>query len=76
LENILYNNMLYKNSDNDGHPVILLTDVSKSTIDLYNQVLTLTPQIITELKVLVKQPILQGENIDIALLLQKKSLIF
>ena len=60
LENILYNNMLYKNSDNDGHPVILLTDVSKSTIDLYNQVLTLTPQIITELKVLVKQPILQG----------------
>ena len=76
LENILYNNMLYKNSDNDGHPVILLTDVSKSTIDLYNQVLTLTPQIITELKVLVKQPILQGENIDISLLLQKKSLIF
>ena len=76
LENILYNNMLYKNSDNDGHPVILLTDVSKSTIDLYNQVLTLTPQIITELKVLVKQPILQGENIDIALLLQKKNNIY
>lgn len=76
LENILYNNMLYKNSDNDGHPVILLTDVSKSTIDLYNQVLTLTPQIITELKVLVKQPILVGENIDIALLLQKKNNIY
>lgn len=76
LENILYNNMLYKNSDNDGHPVILLTDVSKSTIDLYNQVLTLTPQIITELKVLVKQPILAGENIDIAILLQKKNNIY
>ena len=68
--------MLYKNSDNDGHPVILLTDVSKSTIDLYNQVLTLTPQIITELKVLVKQPILAGENIDIAILLQKKNNIY
>lgn len=76
LENILYNNMLYKNSDNDGHPVLLLSDVSKSTIDLYNQVLTLTPQIITELKVLVKQPILTGENIDIALLLQKKNNIY
>jgi hypothetical protein len=76
LENVLYNNMLYKNSDNDGHPVVLLTDVSKSTIDLYNQVLTLTPQIITELKVLVKQPILTGENIDIALLLQKKNNIY
>lgn len=76
LENILYNNMLYKNSDNDGHPVLLLSDVSKSTIDLYNQVLTLTPQIITELKVLVKQPILAGENIDIALLLQKKNNIY
>jgi hypothetical protein len=76
LENVLYNNMLYKNSDNDGHPVILLTDVSKSTIDLYNQVLTLTPQIITELKVLVKQPILAGENIDIAILLQKKNNIY
>ena len=76
LENILYNNMLYKNSDNDGHPVLLLSDVSKSTIDLYNQVLTLTPQIITELKVLVKQPILAGEKIYIALLLQKKNNIY
>lgn len=76
LENVLYNNMLYKNSDNDGHPVVLLTDVSKSTIDLYNQVLTLTPQIITELKVLVKQPILLNENIDVALLLQKKNNIY
>lgn len=76
LENILYNNMVYKNSDNDGHPVVLLTDVSKSTIDLYNQVLTLTPQIITELKVLVKQPILLNENIDVALLLQKKNNIY
>ncbi len=76
LENVLYNNMFYKNSNNDGHPVILLSDVSKSTIDLYNQVLTLTPQIITELKVLVKQPILNGENIDIAILLQKKNNIY
>lgn len=76
LENVLYNNMLYKNSDNYGYPVILLSDVSKSTIDLYNQVLTLTPQIITELKVLVKQPILAGENIDIAILLQKKNNIY
>lgn len=76
LENVLYNNMFYKNSNNDGHPVVLLSDVSKSTIDLYNQVLTLTPQIITELKVLVKQPILNGENIDIAILLQKKNNIY
>jgi len=76
LENVLYNNMFYKNTDNDGHPVILLTDVSKSTIDLYNQVLTLSPQIISELKVLVKQPILTGEKIDIAIILQKKSSIF
>ncbi|NDB56422.1 hypothetical protein EB169_11440 [archaeon] len=68
--------MFYKNTDNDGHPVILLTDVSKSTIDLYNQVLTLSPQIISELKVLVKQPILTGEKIDIAIILQKKSSIF
>jgi hypothetical protein len=64
--------MKYKNSNQDGSAMILLTDVSKSTIDLYNQVLTLTPQIISELKVLVKQPILQGEQIDIALLLKKK----
>ena len=76
LENVLYNNMFYKNTDNDGHPVILLTDVSKSTIDLYNQVLTLSPQIISELKVLVKQPILTGEKIDIAIILQKKNNIY
>jgi hypothetical protein len=76
LENVMYNNMFYKNSDNDGHPVLLLSDVSKSTIDLYNQVLTLTPQIIMELKVLIKQPILPNEKIDIALLLQKKNNIY
>lgn len=76
LENILYNNMLYKNSDNDGHPIVLQTDVSKPTLDFYNQVLTLTPQIITELKVLVKQPILPNERINISLLLQKKNNIY
>ncbi len=76
LENILYNNMLYKNTDNDGHPIVLQTDVSKPTLDFYNQVLTLTPQIITELKVLVKQPILPNERINISLLLQKKNNIY
>lgn len=76
LENIKYDFMKYKNSNQDGSAMILLTDVSKSTIDLYNQVLTLTPQIISELKVLVKQPILQGEQIDIALLLKKNSIYY
>lgn len=76
LENIKYDFMKYKNSNQDGSAMILVSDVSKSTIDLYNQVLTLTPQIISELKVLVKQPILQGEQIDIALLLKKNSIYY
>lgn len=76
LENVKYDFMKYKNSNQDGSAMILLSDVSKSTIDLYNQVLTLTPQIISELKVLVKQPILQGEQIDIALLLKKNSIYY
>jgi hypothetical protein len=76
LENVKYDFMKYKNSNQDGSAMILVSDVSKSTIDLYNQVLTLTPQIISELKVLVKQPILQGEQIDIALLLKKNSIYY
>ena len=76
LENVKYDFMKYKNSNQDGSAMILVSDVSKSTIDLYNQVLSLTPQIISELKVLVKQPILQGEQIDIALLLKKNSIYY
>ena len=76
LENIKYDFMKYKNSNQDGSAMILLTDLSKKNIDLYNQVLTLTPQIISELKVLIKQPILQGEQIDIALLLKKNSIYY
>ena len=72
LENIKYDNMKYKNSDRDCNPVILMTDAKQNTIDLNTPVLTIIPQVICEIKLLVKQKIQVNENIHVTLLLKKK----
>jgi len=72
LENIKYDNIKYKNSDRNGNPVILMTDAKQNTIDLNTPVLTIIPQVICEIKLLVKQKIQVNENIHVTLLLKKK----
>lgn len=72
LENVKYNDMKYKNSDRYLNPTILMTDVKQNTIDLNTPVLTIIPQVICEIKLLVKQPFLINENIHVTLLLKKK----
>ena len=76
LKNIKYDEMKYKNSDRDGNPVILMTDAKQNTIDLNTPVLTVIPQLISEIKLLVKQPFLINENIHVSLLLEKKNNIY
>ena len=76
LENIKYDNMKYKNSDRDGNPVILMTDAKQNTIDLNTPVLTVIPQVISEIKLLVKQKLQVNENIHVSLLLEKKNNIY
>ncbi len=76
LQNIKYDEMKYKNSDRDGNPVILMTDTKQNTIDLNTPVLTVIPQVICEIKLLVKQPFLTNENIHVSLLLEKKNNIY
>lgn len=72
LQNIKYDEIKYKNSNRDGNPVILMTDAKQNTIDLNTPVLTVIPQVISEIKLLVKQPLLINENIHISLILEKK----
>ena len=76
LENIKYDNMKYKNSDMDGNPVILITGVKQNNINFNNPTLCLLPQVISEIKLLVKQKIQVNENIHVSLLLEKKNNVY
>tara|TARA_R110001592_G_scaffold338236_1_gene625199 strand:+ start:3914 stop:5746 length:1833 start_codon:yes stop_codon:yes gene_type:complete len=76
LENIKYDNMKSKNSDMDGNPVILITGVKQNNINFNNPTLCLLPQVISEIKLLVKQKIQVNENIHVSLLLEKKNNVY
>ncbi len=76
LENIKYDNMKYKNSDMDGNPVINITGVKQNNINFNNPTLCLLPQVISEIKLLVKQKIQVNENIHVSLLLEKKNNVY
>ena len=76
LENIKYDNIKYKNSDMDGNPVILITGVKQNNINFNNPTLCLLPQVVSEIKLLVKQKIQVNENIHVSLLLEKKNNVY
>ena len=75
-ENIKYNNQYYFNSNKKGQPHFLTTDLIQKGIYNKTPKLTLEPQIISELKILLNREIQSNENIDLTFLLKKNSLIY
>lgn len=63
LENILYNTTKYFNSSNDSKALILKIDPLYKYINGNNYVLSLTPQIIQELKFIVNRELEETDNI-------------
>ena len=74
-ENIKYNNQYYFNSNKKGQPSFLTTDLIQKGIYNNTPKLTLEPQIISELKILLNRQIQANEVIDITFLLKKNNLI-
>lgn len=74
-ENIKYNNQYYFNSNKKGQPHFLTTDLIQKGIYNNTPKLTLEPQIISELKILLNREIQSNEVIDLTFLLKKNNLI-
>ena len=63
LENIFYNTTKYFNSSNDSKALILKIDALYKYINGNNYVLSLTPQIIQELKFIINRELEATDNI-------------
>tara|TARA_B110000483_G_scaffold29050_1_gene35207 strand:- start:758 stop:2557 length:1800 start_codon:yes stop_codon:yes gene_type:complete len=74
-ENIKYNNQYYFNSNKMGHPHFLTTDLINKGIYNKTPKLTLEPQIISELKILLNRKVQANEVIDLTFLLKKNNII-
>ncbi len=74
-ENIKYNNQYYFNSNKKGQPHFLTTDLIQKGIYNNTPKLTLEPQIISELKILLNRQVQSNEIIDITFLLKKNNII-
>jgi len=75
LENIFYNTTKYFNSSNNANPLILKIDPLYKYINANNYVLSLTPQIIQELKFIVNREIEATDNIMFSFTLKNNSLL-
>lgn len=73
LENILYNTTKYFNSSNKSYPLILSNDIKNKNINLNNVVLSLTRQIIQEIKIIVNKEIQTSDNLILTLYLKKNN---
>jgi len=74
-ENIKYNNQYYFNSNKKGQPHFLTTDLIQKGIYNNTPKLTLEPQIISELKILLNRQVQSNEIIDLTFLLKKNNII-
>tara|TARA_R100000742_G_C4279592_1_gene104631 strand:- start:7573 stop:9315 length:1743 start_codon:yes stop_codon:yes gene_type:complete len=75
LENIFYNTTKYFNSSCNANPLILNIDPLYKYINGNNYVLSLTPQIIQELKFIVNREIEETDNIMFSITLKNNSLL-
>ncbi len=75
LENILYNTTKYFNSSNDSKALIIKIDPLYKYIYENNYVLSLTPQIIQELKFIVNRELEATDNIMFSFTLKNNSLL-
>jgi len=75
LENILYNTTKYFNSSNDANPLIINLDPLYKYITGNNYVLSLTPQIIQELKFIVNRELEATDNIMFSFSLKNNNLL-
>ena len=75
LENILYNTTKYFNSSNDANPLIINLDPLYKYITGNNYVLSLTPQIIQELKFIVNRELEAIDNIMFSFSLKNNNLL-
>ena len=75
LENILYNTTKYFNSSNDANPLIINLDPLYKYITGNNYVLSLTPQIIQELKFIVNRELEANDNIMFSFSLKNNNLL-
>ena len=75
LENILYNTTKYFNSSNDANPLIINLDPLYKYITGNNYVLSLTPQIIQELKFIVNRKLEAIDNIMFSFSLKNNNLL-
>ena len=72
LDNLIYNNMKYTNSNNNFKPVIMRADPLNKNIQNSNTVLTLEKQIINQITLGFNRHIDDFDNLNIGLLLKKK----
>lgn len=75
LENILYNTTKYFNSSSDSKALIIKIDPLYKYINGNNYVLSLTPQIIQELKFIVNRELEATDNIMFSFTLKNNSLL-
>lgn len=75
LENILYNTTKYFNSSGDSKPIIINIDPLYKYINGNNYVLSLTPQIIQELKFIVNRELEIIDNIMFSFSLKNNNLL-
>lgn len=75
LENILYNTTKYFNSSNKSYPLILSNDIKNKNINLNNVVLSLTRQIIQEIKIIVNREIETNDTLMFSFLLKNNNII-
>jgi len=75
LENILYNTTKYFNSSNKSYPLILSNDIKNKNINLNNVVLSLTRQIIQEIKIIVNREIETNDTLMFSFLLKNNNVI-
>jgi len=76
LDNLIYNNMNYTNSNKNFKPVIMRVDPLNKNIQNSNIVLTLEKQIINQITLGFNRHIDSFDNLNIGLLLKKKNNIY
>ena len=75
LENILYNTTKYFNSSNNSYPLILSNDIKNKNINFNNVILSLTRQIIQEIRIIVNRQIATSDTLMFSFLLKNNNLL-
>ena len=74
LENLMYNNFNYFNSNNNFKPLLIYYDPIKGLLKHDRVVLTLTKQIISQITIGINRLIGSEDNLNIGLIMKKKNI--